>query len=233
MTADESYMLTLSRLSTLQVLNYSKITPQDRHNGELYYLSLIAKELSAFPASAEHEILAKHPQYAELCHKYGDPVITRAADPTKQTDAVNPRSVAARLVKMTFYLFFQSAPSGENNERKGELVQVKEIPRSFDIYQVKAIVARLFNLPPFHFRLIWETDELDPVSQRNIDDGDDWDSSENEDEGADGETNSQLDAVGGDAGFVKREVELVNSTRDIGAWFYGDLVEARIRVEVG
>src|SRR5699024_2014327 len=104
MTVDESYMLTLARLSTLTVLNYSKITSQDRHNGELYYLSLIAKELSAFPESAEAEILAKHPRYGGLCQKYGDPVVTRAADLSKQSNAVHPRSVVARLLKMEFYL---------------------------------------------------------------------------------------------------------------------------------
>ena len=230
MTIDEAYMLTLARLSSLQILNYGKITPQDRQNGELYLLSLIAKELSAYPESAEREILEKHPRYVELCQKYGDPVINRATDSTKQATAVNPRSVAARLVKMNFYLSAQSTQSLGNSERARELTKGKEIPRSFDTYQVKAIVASLFGLPPFQFRLIWETDELDPVSQREIDDGDDWDSSEDED--TEGEANKQSDAAKDDAGFVKREVELVESTRDIGVWFYGDIGEAKVRVEL-
>ncbi|RJE19980.1 hypothetical protein PHISCL_07678 [Aspergillus sclerotialis] len=230
MTVDEAYMLTLARLSSLQILNYGKITPQDRQNGELYYFSLIAKELSAYPESAEREILQKHPRYAEFCQKYGDPVISRAPDSTKQSSIVNPRSVAARLVKMNFYLQSQSALSSGNSEGTRELTKVKEIPRSFDTYQVKSIVARLFGLPPFQFRLIWETDELDPVSQRSIDDGDDWDSSE--DEEMEEQTNNQSSTAGDDAGFVKREVELVESTRDIGVWFYGDIAEVKVRVEL-
>ena len=229
MTIDEAYMLTLARLSSLQILNYGKITPQDRQNGELYYLSLIAKELSAYPESAEREILEKHPRYAELCQKYGDPVISRASDSTKQASTVNPRSVAARLVKMNFYLQSQPAHPLGNSEGTRQLIKVKEIPRSFDTYQVKSIVARLFGLPPFQFRLIWETDELDPVSQRNIDDGDDWDSSE--DEEMEEQTNNQS-SIEEDAGFVKREVELVDSTRDIGVWFYGDIAEVKVRVEL-
>lgn len=219
MTVDEAYMLTLARLSCLEVLNYSKITPKDRQNGELYYLSLIGKELSTSSPTAESEILASHPRYAELCEKYGEPVIKRA---TRQVDAVNPQSVAARLVKMTFYL-----PPGHDEQTK-EAAKVKEIPRSFDTYQVKSIVARLFDLPPFQFRLIWETDELDPTRQENMGEGD-YDSSEDEDTKAEP---PKTQSTGPGAQFVRREVELVNSTRDIGVWFYGDLTEARVRVEI-
>lgn len=219
MTVDEAYILTLARLPALQVLNYGEVTPQDRHNGELYYLSLVGKELSAAPGSAEREILAKHPRYADLCEKYGEPVVTRAA---QSVGTVNPLSVAAGLVKLVFYL-----GSSRNNERRKETTKVKEIPRSFDTYQVKAIVSRLFDLPPFQFKLVWETDELDPVSHGGIDD-DDWDSSEDEREEANGTSHSAAD----DTSFVKREVELVDSTRDIGVWFYGDMAEASIRVDV-
>lgn len=155
-------------------------------------------------------------------------MVTRAADLSKQSNAVHPRSVAARLVKMEFYLPSRSSsPStGNNNKQSAESIRVKEIPRSFDTYQVKAIVARLFGLPPFQFRLIWETEELDPVSRGAIEDGDDWDSDDEESQGEEGYP------TGEDDRFVKREVELVDSTRDIGAWFDGDIVEARVRVEV-
>ncbi|KAF9887777.1 hypothetical protein FE257_009583 [Aspergillus nanangensis] len=218
MTVDEAYMLTLSRLSSLQMLNYGKITAKDRTNGELYYLSLIGKELSASPESAELEILATHPRYKELCELHEQPTISRAPDVGEL--AVNPRSVAARLVKMVFYMRLGGGAGGET-------VKVKEIPRSFDTYQVKAIVSRLFNLTPFEFRLVWETDELDPVSKDNMEDDDGWDS---EDEV---KNDSSKDGVNpGDAGFVRREVELVDTTKDIGFWFESDLVEARIRVEV-
>jgi hypothetical protein len=222
MTVDEAYILTLARLPALQVLNYGKVTPQDRHNGELYYLSLIGKELSAAPGSAERDILAKHPRYADLCSKYGEPMVIRATDSALSSGAVDPRSVAAGLVKMAFYI-----GSSRDNGQKNETVRVKEIPRSFDTYQVKAIVSRLFGLPALQFRLVWETDELDPVRQGSAD-NDEWDSSEDEGEGMDSQTGSAADG----AGLVRREVELVDSTRDIGAWFYGDSAEASIRVEV-
>lgn len=211
MTVDEAYMLTLARLGSAQVLNYGKITPQDRSNGELYYLSLIGKELSLSPEDSAGRIISAHPRYQELCEKYGEPIIRRADKTGAGT--VNPRSVAARLVKMTFHLSSQTA------ERA---VKVKEVPVSFDTYQVKAIVSRLFDLPPFGFRLVWETDELDPVNQESIDE--DWDS-EDETEPGDAET------ANNSTKFMKREVELMDTTRDIGFWFQ-DVGEASIRVEL-
>lgn len=212
MTVDEAYMLTLARLSSIQVLNYGNITPQDRSNGELYYLSLIGKELSVTAEDAEQGILTAHPRYRDLCEKYGEPVIRRVVNESNRPGGlVNPRSVAARLVTMVF--------------RLSSVTKSKEIPHSFDTYQVKAIVSRLFGLPPFEFRLIWETDELDPVSKENMEE-DDWDSEDD----AENENHKPVNA-GESTKFVKREVELVDSTRDIGFWFQ-DVGEARVRVEM-
>ncbi|CEN59388.1 hypothetical protein ASPCAL01839 [Aspergillus calidoustus] len=222
MTVDEAYMFTLSRISALQVLNYSTITEKDRSNGELYYLSLIGKELSASPETAESDILKAHPRYHDLCQIYGEPLIARASKAAGSTAAINPRSVAARLVRIAFHL--SSGNTHDTSSADG--VKVKEIPRSYDTYQVKAIASRLYGLTPFEFRLIWETDELDPVSKENMDIEDEWDS---EDE--DGQGLSTLQS-GEDDKFVKREVELVDTTKDIGFWFQSDLVEARVRIEL-
>ncbi|RLM00444.1 hypothetical protein CFD26_104878 [Aspergillus turcosus] len=224
MTVDEAYMLTLSRLASIQTLNYSKITAQDRSNGELYYLSLIGKELSAYPESAEREILATHPRYEELCEKYGPPTIRRAE---LAGAAVNPRSVAARLVSLAFRLHSSVGSDGNKDQ-----IRIHKIPRSFDTYQVKAIASRLFHLPPYQCRLVWETDELDPVTKEKKDDEDDWDSDEDEATGTGLGDSSKSIPTTEDAKFVRREVELLDSTREIGFWFQPDIVEARIRVEV-
>lgn len=207
------------------MLNYGKITPKDRNNGELYYLSLIGKELSASPETAEAGILAKHPRYTELCDLYGQPVIRRAESGTGGA-AVNPRSVAARLVKLVFRLSQTEAVA-----REGSTIKAKEVPRSFDTYQVKAIVSRLFGLQPYSFRLVWETDELDPVSKEKMEDDEGWDSEDDGEEGIDDAKEREV-KVSEELGFVKREVELVDTTKDIGFWFQSDIAEARIRVEV-
>ncbi|CEO60132.1 hypothetical protein PMG11_04772 [Penicillium brasilianum] len=217
MTLDESFMLTLSRFpASLKILNFSTISPQDRSNAEMYYLSLIGKELSATSEAEEPAILARHPRYQELCEAYGEPTITRAIeDDGSGKKAIHPRSVAARLVKLAFRLSESQSC-------------VKEIPTSFDTYQVKALVSRLFDLAPYSFRLVWETDEWDPVEKKTGDEGAvGWD------EDCDDEIQAQVPVSSADTSrFVRREVELVDSTRDIGFLFQGETGEMKIRVEV-
>ncbi|CAG7999991.1 unnamed protein product [Penicillium olsonii] len=228
MTIDEAFMLTLSRFpSTLTTLNYSTISPQDRLNAEMYYLSLIGKELSATTEAEEPAILATHPRYSELCNLYVEPTITRTAvSDASGTRVIHPRSVAARLVKMAFRLVQDSG----NGESCHDRVQIKEIPGSFDTYQVKALVSRLFGLPAFGFRLIWETDEWDPIEKEAADEAADWDESDDEVQpdstpaGPDGDSPDERR-------FVRREVNLVESTRDIGFLFQDQVGDIRVRVE--
>lgn len=226
MTVDEAFMLALARFPpTLKTLNYSTISLQDRSNAEMYYLSLIGKELSATSAEEQPHILSTHPRYSELCDLYGEPSIARAvvADGSGQR-VIHPRSVAARLVKMAFRVSDPSTKSGN-----GDRCHIKEIPTSFDSYQVKALVSRLFDLPAYGFKLIWETDEFDPVEKDVGDEGALDSNDESEDEmrveqhGVSETTKSR---------FVRREVELFDSTRDIGFLFQGETGEMRIRVEL-
>ncbi|OKP12754.1 Tubulin-specific chaperone E [Penicillium subrubescens] len=217
MTLDESFMLTLSRFpASLKTLNFSTISPQDRSNAEMYYLSLIGKELSATSEAEEPAILAAHPRYAELCELYGEPTVTRAVERDGSGKRViHPRSVATRLIKLAFQL-------------SESQVCVKEIPTSFDSYQVKALVSRLFHLAPYSFRLVWETDEWDPVEKKTGDDGvAGWD------EDSDDEMQATAPVSSADTSrFVRREIELDDSTRDIGFLFQGETGEMKIRVEV-
>lgn len=240
MTVEEAFMLTLARLRNVESMNYSKITRQERTNGELYYLSLIGKELSAYPEGEEKRILASHPRYSELCELYGELVIRRAEYSSRGD--VNPRSVAARLVKFTFYIpaTSSSQPPAADSDTSKKREHIQEIPRTFDVYRMKAIVSRLFGLTPLSFRLIWETDEWDPVDE--ADTGlDEWDSSDEETDVAESEnqkikkeqTVSDRFMTREDGNkLVKREVELVDSTRQVEYWFNDDLREATVRVEV-
>ncbi|KAJ5544867.1 Leucine-rich repeat typical subtype [Penicillium sp. DV-2018c] len=224
MTVDEAFMLTLSRFPpTLTTLNYSTISPQDRSNAEMYYLSLIGKELSATSAAEESAILDTHPRYRELCELYAEPTITRAVVSDGSARVIHPRSVAARLVRIAFYL----SRGDDEPKRLG-----KEIPGSFDTYQVKALVSRLFELPAFGFRLVWETDEWDPVEKVAGDGLVEWDDDSEDEEGAGVGFGVETTGDGPDTSrFVRREVELVDSTRDIGFMFQGQVGEVRVRVE--
>lgn len=197
----------------------------------MYYLSLIGKELSATSEEEESRILASHPRYSELCDLYGEPMITRAivSDASGQR-AIHPRSVAARLIKMAFRLSDPSSATEPGTGKQHESStrgQVKEIPASFNSYQVKALVSRLFGLPAYGFKLIWETDEFDPVEKDAS--AEDFLDSDSEDETQEKPCASSEPNV---SRFVRREVELGESTRDIGFLFQGETGEMRIRVEV-
>jgi tubulin-specific chaperone E len=260
MTADEAFMLTLARLPSLTSLNYSKISQQDRANGELYYLSLIGKELSAFSQSEEKAILAQHSRYKALCEIYSEPIIKRATDTGAETDAVHPRSVAARLINFTFYLasaYSSSFQPTSENTRTDEIKMRKEykreIPKTVDTYRIKSLVSHRFNLPPLSFRLIWETEEWDPMGNTvaHMAGEDEWDSSSSSSV-SDGDDNddrtlgwvaTSSDESGRSLSYrttrtghngnklIKREVELVNSTHQVGFLFDDDIKDVLVRIE--
>lgn len=219
---DEAYMLLLARLPNLKTLNFSTITQADRTNAEMYYLSRIARQLSAVPESAESEVLKRHRRWAELCEVYGEPAIVRQQE-------VNPNSLEARLVTV----HFSFASTGQTTNKI-----TTQIPKSFDIYRVKSIAGKLFGLPPLQLRLVWETGEWDPVAGFDEEDAG-GDSSEDEEIEAlrerQGEEEQQTTLVKesgrGQAGrWVKREVELKDGPRQFG--YCVDGLDAVVRVEV-
>jgi len=224
---DESYMLTLGRLPDLRALNFSAVTAADRTNADMFYLSRIARQLAAAPAAEAGAVLAHHRRWAELCDAYGEPAVVRLSE-------VNPNFLEARLVGVEFYLARAGLEPVEKNV---------EIPKSVDIYAVKGIAGRLFDLSPLRLRLVWETGEWDPVAGFDEEDDDSSDEAELE---ADKEREAEKEAgekVGADADaeaesqsgrkagrWVKREVELKDGPRQFG--YCVDGLEARIRVEV-
>ncbi|KAF4983487.1 hypothetical protein FZEAL_1110 [Fusarium zealandicum] len=210
-SAEESHMFTVARLASLKSLNFSKVTPADRNNAEMFYLSRIAKQLGSVSEDVEAEVLALHPRYAELCEIYGAPSVVRRLE-------VNPAFLEARLITVGFH-----AEQGEEN--------VTKIPKSYDIYAVKGVAGKLFGLSPLKLRLIWETGEWDPVA--GFDDQDDGSSDEEDAEeererqGLD--THAAQDTTGKPGRWVKREVELKDGPRQLGYCVGG--LDVKIRVE--
>ncbi|KJR81668.1 uncharacterized protein SPSK_00735 [Sporothrix schenckii 1099-18] len=229
-STEESYMVAVGRLARLRTLNFSTISPTDRANAEMFYLSRIAKQLALVPAdsAAEAAVIARHRRYAELCELYGEPTVVRHAE-------INPAFLEARLVQVLFAL------DKEGEERKAA------IPKSFDMYAVKGLAGRLFGLSPQKLRLVWETGEWDPVAGIDEEDEDEDEEDDKEEEGrareggdkakevvvenknapADADADADANLTGR---WVKREVELKDSPRQFG--FCVDGMEARIRVEV-
>ena len=200
LTADDGYMLTLARLGNLKTLNHSPISDKERLNAESYYLSLIAKQVQFAPENLREQILSSHPRYKWLCEEYGEPDIKRSKN------AVNPNSLAARLLRIKFYL--------ANDKTKAREV---EIPMSCTTYTVLGVVGKQFGVMPMNCRLIWETGDWMPARRTMADVGDeDWDYEDSEDESA--------------TSKVMREVEIAPGTRSIGTWIDGK--DATVRVEL-
>jgi len=215
-SVEEGYMLTLARLGNLKSLNFSKITAADRTNAEVFYLSRIAKAMAEVPESEEHTVTLQHKRYSQLCEKYGAPVVVR-----KIEGAVNPNFLEARLIKISFYL-----PSKPQAGREEAFTQLREIPKSFDVYRVKGIVGKMFDVSPLKIRLIWETGEWDPVASYEDDEGDSDDEERTEVKvtGADGTATQEKGR------WMKREVEIEDGTRQVG--FCVDGIEATVRIEI-
>lgn len=123
--------------------------------------------------------------------------------------------------------------------------KAQRIPRTVTPYQLKSIVGRLFALPPAHLRLVWETEEWDPVGRKlGVDDEERWSVSSDDEEGEGegpvvgqggsvqaGGAEVEKEAMERENGkWVQREVELVDGTRQVGFWIEGK--SARVRVEV-
>ena len=215
LNVDDGFMLVLARLGNLKSLNFSTISDVDRRNAEMFYLSRIGKEMAAVPESEEHTITFKHKRYAELCEKYDKPDIVRMGH-----EAINPDFLEARLINFTFYM-----PPNTLPHQKDAIEMKKGIPKGFDIYRVKGIVGRLFDVKPLYIRLIWETGVLDPVA--GYEEGEDESSDDEDNDTITIEVKAPASAETGE--WMKREVDIEDSTRQVG--YFVDGMEARVRVE--
>ena len=212
LSADDGYMLTIARLSRLKILNYSPVSPKDRLNAESYYLSLIAQELSLTPAIDADTIITGHPRWMELCEEYGEPVIRRSGE-----KRLNPNSLEAQLIRFRFRLDEEAAVGIASSDRLYEV----ELPKSFSIYRVQGVVGKHFGLRPWTLRLVWETGEWDVSKPREQENFAEWDSEDDD---------GQESNLGNER--VRRVVELVPGTREIGTWVEGSEVNIMAKVRI-
>jgi tubulin-specific chaperone E len=263
---DEAHMLTLARIPSLTMLNYSKITEKERENAELYYISKIKAELehaitsasvadSDTPELTAPALLKNHPLYEMLCEKYDQSTAITTQPVTVFED---PYSLAARLVKLTCLVTSSKNKSSETEEKTILKSVNLTLPRTVNIYRLKSLVGAELSLLPSHFTLIWETGELDPVA-KNIAlpgrpgqstaildaESDTDDKIEEAAEAAEAESSKEKIEVDDTAEYlskgrghtvdfdksrwVRREVELIDSTRPLSYWI--ESREATLRVE--
>ena len=125
-------MLTIGRLpASVTILNHSTITPKERENAEIWYLSRVAKELSTSVDSRE-VVLARHGRWEELCRLHGEPAVAK--------EAVDEKVLAARLVDMVLV--------GLEKEI------TKKVPRGMPLSTLRACVGRWFGIDPLKVKLV-------------------------------------------------------------------------------
>jgi len=180
-SSDKLYYLGLARVPTLKTLNYAIITQREREEGEIYYLSIAAKEIqnlftsSPPPSSANTTTLANqarqlHPRYQALCQKYSrESVIDQllslqtSTSSTPATASHQPAypagSLGARLVTATFYI-----PSSHVSTTPTITQQLPlSLPGSYLMGHLLHNPTFASYLKPLQFNLIYESTELDPV----------------------------------------------------------------------
>ncbi|KAL9077577.1 MAG: hypothetical protein Q9157_003301 [Trypethelium eluteriae] len=217
MTADDGYAVTAARLPRLKSLNFSQVTAKYRLNAETYYLSLIAAEIATVPKGQEHAVTRRHRRYDELCKEYGDPIVSRPES------TFDPNSLAARLIRLHFHVAEQAKAQLKEDS---EADFVLEFPKSLQVYSVLGYVGKRLRVTPMKIKLIWETDEWDPIKKGGDSDSDD-DNNDEDDEDDDDEATTKQDR---NKRMMRRDVVVVAGTRAIGTWIESS--EAIVRVEL-
>lgn len=134
---------------------------------------------------------SERPQY-QTSRNQGEPSFQLDHSPPSSTtyslkarkaDIDPPRTLAARLTRFTFYLppstLSAVLPPPLDTDPSIKEIQ-RELPRTVGIYKLKGLVGKMFGLRPMSLRLVWETDEWDPVP--GLDDDDDWGVSDEEED---------------------------------------------------
>ena len=178
--SDKSYYLSLARIPTLKTLNYATITPRDRDEGEIYYLSVAEKEFQAlFRIGKDRGSLAKearklYPRYETLCEKHSrDSIVQQLLEPRDDKDGQRRHlmetaestypagSLGARLVQATFYI------PGKEVSDPPLANAICQLPSSLASTRLMSLLLRHSSfeghLRPLQFKLWYESKELDPV----------------------------------------------------------------------
>ncbi len=136
----------IGRVSKLTSLNGSTVRERERIDSEKTYLrkalgERVASEASGSGSCATFDMAARHPRYAALVAKHGEPAVARAADGPKGGLAEDVITVTIRCV----------APSLAMNAP-----HTRKLPLSLTIRNLKLICQQLFTLAAakqrLHFR---------------------------------------------------------------------------------
>ena len=153
------------------------------------------------------------------------PDIPRESVVGQDTTAYPTGSLGSRIVRFQFEYSPPSTVDAPGESKNLDMrKESKLIPTSISTYRLQGIVARLFGLRTREVRLVLETDEVDPVDQADGEVG----------FMGEGDAAQGVGPPDGSGKWMRREEELVGSTRPVSDWlptdFAGKGAEARVRV---
>uniref|UniRef100_A0A8P4FZJ1 Tubulin folding cofactor E n=2 Tax=Dicentrarchus labrax TaxID=13489 RepID=A0A8P4FZJ1_DICLA len=136
-TADQ---LLIAKLGGLEVLNGSKVHPEDRKGAELDYIKMFGEDWLKAGGGAQpgSEFTCQHPRYLSLIHKYGAPEEGELRKP-------KPFALKNQLLKITFVC-------PDDGERKPI---EKKLPASMEVQKVKGLLYRLLKVPAADLKLTY------------------------------------------------------------------------------
>lgn len=197
-------LLITARLSNLTRLNNSAISRKYREEAELYYISIVAREIETQKDSSELDIINRNPRYLELCALYETPVFKRSQH------RINPNSLSARLINIKFII--ERSDVTQNPKEISE-----DVPKEMSLYGLIGHVGRISNpsfVSPLDIVLYKEEETIETMDLNTTADGF-WDSDEDDE----------------DMGRrVTRRVEITPSPRTVGVTFDGDEVKCFIKI---
>uniref|UniRef100_A0A8C4GQN5 Tubulin folding cofactor E n=1 Tax=Dicentrarchus labrax TaxID=13489 RepID=A0A8C4GQN5_DICLA len=150
-TADQ---LLIAKLGGLEVLNGSKVHPEDRKGAELDYIKMFGEEWLKAGGGAQpgSEFTCQHPRYLSLIHKYGAPEEGELRKP-------KPFALKNQLLKITFVC-------PDDGERKPI---EKKLPASMEVQKVKGLLYRLLKVPAADLKLTYTSLKVQLGTEFEID----------------------------------------------------------------
>ncbi|KAI9292000.1 hypothetical protein K502DRAFT_308446 [Neoconidiobolus thromboides FSU 785] len=133
--------LLVSFVPSLQFLNITKITKQERIDSELFYINQIC--LPQYGSLNHNEFIKHHPQFDTLCKKYNIDLKNK-----KEDNLNNSNKLKQRLIELGITIQKNEPLSGVNNEAILSLDwEKKEFLNNVTIRILSMNIKKLFKLP--------------------------------------------------------------------------------------
>ncbi|KAK7040916.1 hypothetical protein VNI00_009512 [Paramarasmius palmivorus] len=137
-----SRQITIARIPTLTMLDFTAITTRERTDSELLYLSHISQTFD-FESEALEKLNEEHPQWNALCQKHGVP------DRARNRRSEQKEKLSSKLIEIQIYRVIGSAPS---TLKMDQATPLRVLP-TMNLKTFRLKIRKLLKLPSMDFTL--------------------------------------------------------------------------------